>query len=219
MWIDIGAKNKREAERKVSIGDCVTFHLSVLEMSNGLICAPGLDDKVGLFVAMETLRVCSAKRLSVGLYAVSTVQEEVGLRGAATSAYSINPEIGIAIDVTHATDNPAHETARATPCKLGLGPTITSGPNTNPVVGHLLREAAKKTKSPFQPAPSARPLGNDANSIQIARGGVAAAALGIPNRYMHTQVEMCSYKDLEAAIKILVHFATHVTGKTDLRPS
>lgn len=218
IWIDIGAKNRKEAEKKVSIGDCATFQLAILELGNGLICAPGLDDKVGLFVAMETLRVCSSKKLSVGLYAVSTVQEEVGLRGATTSAYNINPHVGIAIDVTHATDNPGHENTKSAPCKLGAGPTITSGPNTNPVVEKLLKGAAKSSKSPFQPAPSPRPLGNDANSIQIARSGVAAASIGIPNRYMHTQVEVCSYKDLEGAIKILSKFVQSITAKTDFRP-
>ena len=218
IWIDIGAKNRKEAEKVVAIGDTITFQLSVLELGNNLICCPGLDDKVGLFVAMETLRLCASKKLHVGLYAVSTVQEEVGLRGATTSAYSIHPEVGIAIDVTHASDNPGNENTKATPCVLGSGPTIPSGPNINPVVEKMLKEAAKKTRSPFQLAPSTRPLGNDANSIQIARGGVAAAALGIPNRYMHTQVEVCSYKDIESAIKILTHFVTSITAKTDFRP-
>lgn len=218
IWLDIGAKNKKEAEKLVSIGDCATFKLGVLELGNGLICSPGLDDKVGLFVAMETLRVCARRKLNVGLYAVSTVQEEVGLRGAATSAFGISPDVGIAIDVTHATDNPGHENSKAAPCKLGAGPTITSGPNTNPVVGKLLREAAKRTKTPFQPAPSPRPLGNDANSIQVSGRGVATASIGIPNRYMHTQVEVCSYKDLEGAIKILAGFVQAITAKTDFRP-
>lgn len=218
IWIDIGAKNKKEAEKRVQIGDTATFHLSVLEFGNQLISAPGLDDKVGLFVAMETLRVCSSKKLSVGLYAVSTVQEEVGLRGAATSAYGINPQVGIAIDVTHASDNPGNENTKMTPCKLSGGPTIASGPNVNPVVEKMLRASAKKTRSPFQIAPSTRPLGNDANSIQMARGGVAAAAIGIPNRYMHTQVEVCSYRDLSYAIKILAHFIGSITAKTDFRP-
>lgn len=218
IWIDIGAKNKKEAEKKVKIGDTATFHLSVLELGNQLFTAPGLDDKVGLFVAMEALRVCSAKKLSVGLYAVSTVQEEVGLRGAATSAYGIHPEVGIAIDVTHASDNPGNENSKATPCALGSGPTIASGPNVNPVVEKMLKDSAKKTGTPFQLAPSTRPLGNDANSIQVARGGVAAAALGIPNRYMHTQAEVCSYQDLEYAIKILAHFIGSISAKTDFRP-
>ncbi len=218
IWIDIGAKSKRDAEKRVGIGDPVTFHLAVLEMGNNLVCAPGLDDKVGLFVAMEVLRRCSREKLNVALYAVSTVQEELGLRGATTSTYSINPEVGIAIDVTHSTDNPGSDNPKATPCKLGSGPTIASGPNTNPVVEKLLKAAAKKTKAPFQISPSTRPMGNDAASIQISRGGVATASIGIPNRYMHTQAEICSYKDLEAAIDILVHFVTAITPKTDFRP-
>lgn len=218
IWIDIGAKNKKDAERRVQIGDVATFHLSVVEMANGLISSPGLDDKVGLFVAMEVLRVCSTKKLNVGLYAVSTVQEEVGLRGAQTSAYGINPEVGIAIDVTHASDNPGNENPKVTPCKLGAGPTICAGPNINPVVEKMLKDAAKKTKSAFQIAPSTRLLGNDANTIQVARAGVAAASIGIPNRYMHTQVEVCSYRDLELAIKILVQFVLSVNSKTDFRP-
>jgi endoglucanase len=218
IWIDIGAKTKRDADKRVAIGDPVTFQLSILEMANGLVCSPGLDDKVGLFVAMEVLRRCAEGKINVALYSVSTVQEEIGLRGATTSAYSIHPEVGIAIDVTHASDNPGSENPKATPCKLGSGPTITSGPNTNPVVEKLLKDSAKKTKSPFQPAPSTRPLGNDAGSIQIARGGVAAASIGIPNRYMHTQAEICSYKDLEAAIDILAHFVSSINAKTDFRP-
>jgi len=218
IWIDIGAKNKRDAEKLVKIGDAATFRLEITELANGLISSPGLDDKVGLYVAMEVLRICSSKKLGVALYSVSTVQEEVGLRGAATSAYQINPEVGIAIDVTHATDNPGNENTKATPCKLGGGPTITSGPNTNPVVEQMLKAAAKRAKVPFQPAPSSRPLGNDANTIQLARGGVAAASIGIPNRYMHSQAEICSYKDLEAAIKLLVEFVSSITPKTDFRP-
>lgn len=218
IWIDIGAKNKKDAEKRVKIGDVATFHLSVVELGDGLISAPGLDDKVGLFVAMEVLRVCSKKKLNVGLYAVSTVQEEVGLRGAITSAYGINPEVGIAIDVTPSSDNPGNENSKATPCKLGAGPTIVAGPNINPVVEKMLVTSAKKTKSAYQIAPHSRLLGNDANTIQVARAGVAAASIGIPNRYMHTQAEVCSYKDLELAIKILAHFVTSISAKTDFRP-
>jgi len=223
IWIDIGARNKREAEKRVQIGDTATFELGVLDLGNNLFSGPGLDDKVGLFVAMEALRVCSTKKRalknsSVGLFAVSTVQEEIGLRGATTSAYGVDPVVGIAIDVTHASDNPGNENTKATPCLLGAGPTIASGPNINPVVEKMLKAAAKKSRSPFQIAPSTRPLGNDANSIQTSRAGVAAAAIGIPNRYMHTQVEVCSYKDLEWATKIISQFVLSITPKTDFRP-
>jgi len=223
IWIDIGARSKREAEKRVKLGDTVTFELGVLELGNNLFASPGLDDKVGLFVALETLRVCSSKKRalknsSVGLFSVSTVQEELGLRGSQTSAYGVDPIVGIAIDVTHSTDNPGNENTKATPCLLGAGPTISNGPNINPVVESMLKAAAKKTRSPFQISPSTRPLGNDANSIQTSRAGVAAAAIGIPNRYMHTPVEVCSYKDLEWAVKILSQFMVSITPKTDFRP-
>ncbi len=223
IWVDIGARSKREAEKRVKLGDTITFKLEVLELGNNLFSGPGLDDKVGLFVALETLKLCSAnkralKNSSVGLFAVSTVQEEIGLRGATTSAYGIDPTVGIAVDVTHATDNPGNENTKATPCILGGGPTISSGPNINPVVEQMLKAAAKKTRSPFQISPSTRPLGNDANSIQTARAGVAAAAIGIPNRYMHTPVEVCSYKDIDWATKILAQFVLSITPKTDFRP-
>lgn len=218
IWVDIGAKDKKDAEKRVSIGDPITFLLGVTELSGDLICAPGIDDKSGLYVAMEALRLCSKSRMDVALYAVSTVQEEVGLRGATTAAYSIDPEVGLAIDVTHASDNPGNENAKATPCKLGAGPTITSGPNTNPVVEKMLKDAAKKAKIPYQISPNSKLLGNDANSIQVSRAGVAAASIGIPNRYMHTQAEICSMKDLDNAAKLIAAFVKSIGPKTDFRP-
>ncbi|WKZ57758.1 MAG: M42 family metallopeptidase [Bdellovibrionota bacterium] len=216
-WIDIGAKNKKEAEKLVQIGDCATFKLGVTELRNNLVCSPGLDDKVGLFVAVEAARLCSEANVNVGVFAASTVQEEVGLRGARTAAYAIDPEVGIAIDVTFATDNPGTENPKAAPCKLGAGPAIVRGPNANPEVAELLMSAAKKHKIPHQLAPSPKLLGNDANAIQVSRAGVAAGSIGIPNRYMHTQVEVCDLVDLENSAKLLAHFARSITAKTDFR--
>jgi len=219
IWIDIGVKDKKEAEKLVQIGDPATYKLGVTELKNDLIAGPGLDDKVGLFVAMETLRRCSSMKLSVALYAVSTVQEEVGLRGARTAAFTLDPEVGIGIDVTHASDNPGNDNSKAIPCRLGDGPGVSRGPNTNPVVEELLVSAAKKHKIPYQPLPNSAPLGNDTNAIQISRGGVAAACIGVPNRYMHTQVEVCSLADLENAVRLLTHFVASITSKTDFTPS
>lgn len=218
IWIDIGASDRKAAEKLVEIGDPVVYRPEVTELCGDLITGPGLDNRVGLFVAMEALRLCAKSKLSVGLYAVSTVQEEVGLRGAKTAAFSIDPEIGIGIDVTHATDNPGHEDTKAVPVKLGGGPTIVRGPNINPIVSELLFTAAKKGKIPHQPAPTSVLLGNDTNVIQVSRGGVATGCLGIPNRYMHTQAEICALSDLEHAAKILARFAGSVTARTDFRP-
>jgi tetrahedral aminopeptidase len=218
LWIDIGAKDKKEAEQYVEIGDPITFALGVTELRNDLICSPGVDDRSGLFVAMETLRRCAGKKLNVGLYAVSTVQEEIGLRGARTAAYGIDPEVGIAIDVCHASDDPSNDDSKAIDCLLGKGPAITCGPNTNPEVRKALLAAAKKAKVSFQTSPVSRPLGNDANAMQVSRAGVATASIGIPNRYMHTQVEMCSLKDLDQSAALLAAFVQSITSKTSFIP-
>lgn len=219
IWVDIGAKNQKEAEKTVELGDAVTFRLGVTDLANDLFAAPGCDNRVGLFVAMEALKLASKLKLDVGLYSVSTVQEEVGLRGARTAAYAVDPEVGIAIDVTFSSDNPGNENAKAIPCKLGAGPTISKGPNTNPVVGKLLLQAAKKAKVPHQIEPTSRLLGNDANAMQVSKQGVATGSIGIPNRYMHTQVEVCSYRDLEGAARLLAQFVRDIGPKTDFRPN
>lgn len=218
IWLDIGVRSKREAEKLVEVGNPITFKLGATFLGKDFICSPGLDDKVGVFIAMEALKLCVKSKLSVGLYAVSTVQEEVGLRGARTAAYSIDPEVGIAIDVTHASDNPGSTNPIATECKLGSGPAISRGPNTNPVVEKMLLASAKKAKIPHQISPSGALLGNDANAIQVSRGGVATASIGVPNRYMHTQAEVCSLSDLTNCAKLLAEFVRSITPKTDFRP-
>lgn len=218
LWIDVGAKNKKEAEKMCPIGSPITFDLNVTELPNNLVCSPGMDDKVGLFVAMEAMRLCARSKINVALYSVSTVQEEVGLRGARTAAYRINPDVGIAIDVTFANDNPGAGHEKGCPVNLGGGPVISCGPNINHVVEKRLKDAAKKSKIKFQVEPSARLLGNDANAMQVNKSGVAAASLEIPNRYMHSPVEICSLDDLENAAKLLATFIKGVAARADFRP-
>lgn len=218
LWVDIGASSRKEVEKLVKIGDPITFKLGITELGNGLVSSPGMDDKVGLFVAMEALRLCAKAKMKVGLFAVSTVQEEVGLRGARTAAFGVDPEVGIAIDVTHASDHPGLNGNNSVPCKLGSGPVIWRGPNVNSVVEGLLVKAAKRKKIAHQLAPANQLFGNDANAIQISRAGVAAASIGIPNRYMHTAVEVCSLKDLELAARLLAEFIMSISERTDFRP-
>jgi endoglucanase len=217
IWIDVGAKNKAEVKKHIDIGDPIVYRPEVIQLGKDFIVGPGLDDRVGLFVAIETLIACSKKRMNVALYAASTVQEEIGLRGAQTAAYSIDPEVGIAIDVTHATDNPGAGSKRIE-CILGNGPCVSKGPNTNPVVHRMLEAAAKRGKIKFQLEPSPRALGNDANAIQTTKRGVATASIGIPNRYMHTQAEVCSLADLSNSIKLLTQFVLSINDKTDFTP-
>jgi tetrahedral aminopeptidase len=218
MWLDIGAKDKAEAQELVQIGDPVTLELGYQEMRNNLANSPGMDDKTGLWVCIEALRRASQKKLNCALYAVSTVQEEIGLRGAQTSAFGIDPQIGIAVDVTHATDCPTIEKKQEGDIALGKGPVIYRGPNMNPRVVERLIAAAKAGEIPFQMAASGRATGTDANSIQVTRAGVAAALVSIPNRYMHSAVETISLEDIDRAADLLAAFAVNLTGSDDLTP-
>jgi endoglucanase len=218
MWLDIGAKTKEEAAEVVKIGDPVTLELGYQEMRNGFANSPGMDNKTGLWVAMEALRRAHKRGLNIALFAVSTVQEEIGLRGAATSAYGVNPHVGIAIDVTHATDCPTIDKTQEGDIKLGGGPVIYRGPNMNPIVVQGLREAADYADIPVQLAASGRGTGTDANAIQLSRAGVAAGLVSIPNRYMHSAVEMISLKDLDDAADLLATFAHKLEANADFVP-
>ncbi|MCI0333796.1 MAG: M42 family metallopeptidase [Planctomycetes bacterium] len=219
LWLDIGAKDRDEAAKAVAIGDPVTLELGYQEMRNGLANSPGMDNKTGLWVAMEALRRAKQRGgLNVALYAVSTVQEEIGLRGAITSAYGVNPHVGVAIDVTHATDCPTIDKTQEGDVKLGGGPVIYRGPNMNPPVVDRLRAAAEAAEITVQWGASGRGTGTDANAIQLARGGVAAGLISVPNRYMHSAVEMISLDDIDRSADLLAEFALRIEADTDFTP-
>jgi tetrahedral aminopeptidase len=218
IWIDIGAKDRKEAEGLVMAGDPVTFELGSREMRNGLITSPGLDDKVGVWTVMEALRLMQGRPLQASIWCVSTVQEEIGLRGATTSAYGIHPSVGIAVDVCHATDTPGNDKKQLGETKLGSGPVIFRGPNINPHVFDKLRDAARNHEIPVQQRGVPRATGTDANAMQLARDGVATGLVGIPNRYMHSPVEVVSLDDLERAARLLAEFCLNVTPQMDWVP-
>ena len=222
LWIDIGAKDKAAALAKVNVGDVVTYALGVsrLGVDGDLIAGPGLDDKVGAFVVMEALRLCHERRgeLRVGVFSVATVAEEIGLRGARTSAYGIDPQVGIAVDVTHATDNPGADKKQHGDVKIGGGPVVSIGPNINPQLGHMLLEAGKASGRPYQRHAAAGATGTDANAMQLNRAGMATAVIGLPNRYMHTQVELCSLTDLENSAALIADAILAIGPDTDFVP-
>ncbi|MHB8899832.1 MAG: M20/M25/M40 family metallo-hydrolase, partial [Thermoguttaceae bacterium] len=167
---------------------------------------------------MEALRRVDAAKLRCSLYAVSTVQEEVGLRGARTSAFGIDPQVGIAVDVTHATDCPTIEKKEQGDIGLGKGPVIYRGPNMNLKVVARLLDVARQNEIGHQVAADGRATGTDANAIQVNRAGVATALVSIPNRYMHSPVEMISLDDIDRAAELLARFAETVTADDDFRP-
>ncbi len=218
LWIDIGAKDKKAAEKKVSIGDIITFAPGMDMLTRDLVTTKATDNKAGVYVAAAVLKEIAGEKIVPNVYAVSSVQEEIGLRGATTSAYGIDPHVGIAIDVTHATDYPGLNKAVLGECKLGEGPCIVVGANINPMVFQLLKKAADKAKIMYQVEAAPRGTGTDANAIQTTRAGVAAGLVSIPNRYMHTPNEIISFKDLDGAVKIIAEFLRMINDDTDFIP-
>ncbi len=218
LWIDIGATNRKDAEKRVVVGNCGTFENNMEMLSSDLVTSRGTDNKVGVFIIGEVMRRLESKTTDANIFAVSSVQEEVGHRGARTSAFSIDPHVGIVVDVTVATDHPEIPENKYRECFLGKGPSIAIGANINPGVFELLKESADSNDIPFQIDPWARITDTDAEALQVTRAGVATGLVSVPNRYMHTPVEVVSLKDLDGAVDLLVAFAQRLNDQTNLIP-
>lgn len=220
VYIDIGAKDDKDALKKVEVGDPVTFRPNYLELGNGLISSKACDDRVGGFVISEVLKILSAKKsqLKVGVYATSTVQEETGLRGATTGAFGINPNVGFAVDVTFSSDTPGASKTELGDVVLGNGAVIHPGCANNRKLYKLIKQVAKKKKIKYQVQTSGSPGGTDTAVIQLTREGVATLLISIGNRYMHTPVEVVSLKDLETTAKLIAETILTLTPKTDFVP-
>ncbi|MDP6126008.1 MAG: M42 family metallopeptidase [Candidatus Latescibacteria bacterium] len=218
IWIDIGVKNKEEAQSLVTVGDCITYDVAYEDLRNGLATSRGFDDKAGSFVVAEALRLLSERQsdLQAAVFSVSTVQEEVGLRGAHTSAYGVDPDVGVAVDVTHATDAPDMDKRRVGDVTLGGGPALTRGANISPVVYDGLVETAENEGISYQVEAYPRGTGTDANAIQLTRSGVATGLVSLPLRYMHTPVEMMALSDMEATAQLLANYCLSLTPETKL---
>jgi len=217
LWVDIGAKNGEQAKELVEVGDFVTMNAYFEELAGGRAAAKSFDNRAGIFCVSETLRRVKSE-LQATLYGVSAVQEEIGLRGAKTAAFSIDPDVAIAIDVTHAFDIPDADKRKGADICLGKGPVIVRGPNINRKVYQRLVAVAKERDIPYQVAASGGGTGTDANVIQVSRGGVAMGLIGLPLRYMHNPCEMLELKDLEDTVRLLVAFVESVTAEDDWRP-
>ncbi|MFQ3611012.1 MAG: M42 family metallopeptidase [Fimbriimonadales bacterium] len=211
LWVDIGAKNKADAQAHVRIGDPITIAQEFQEMQNGFATARGFDNKMGSFIVAEALRLLAENRPSCGVFAVATVQEEIGLRGARTSAYGVDPHIGIAVDVTHASDYPSVDKKRVGEIIPGKGPVICRGANINPRVFELLVETAESEGIPYQIEAAGGGTGTDANAMQISRAGMATGLVSVPLRYMHTPCELLALDDVENAARLLAGFTRRVS--------
>lgn len=212
LWIDIGATSKKEAEERVRLGDPVTYVYDLQPLMGELVTARGFDNKMGCFVVAEALRLLSERRseLQAAVYAVSTVQEEVGLRGARTVAYEIDPQVAITVDVGHSIDYPGVDKKKHGDQAIGKGPVICRGSHVNPLVFELLVETATEKEIPYQIEVAGGRTGTDNDVIQLSRSGVATGLVSVPIRYMHTPCELLHLNDLDNTVRLLAEFALKI---------
>jgi putative aminopeptidase FrvX len=207
-FIDIGAKDGKDAKKRVAVGDPITFVDSFELLDKNIGIARAFDNRVGTWSAIEALRLAAAskKKLNCCIIACSSVQEEVGGAGAQMNVVNLTPDAAIAIDVTHATDTPGIDAKQHGEVKMGKGPTITIGREHHPVLVKRIRGIAKKAKIDMQIEAFSLSGGTDAMAIHNKIGGVPSSVIGIPNRYMHTTVEMIDLRDLQNTAELLSAF-------------
>jgi endoglucanase len=212
LFIDIGVASKEAALKLVRIGDPITLNDRFEMLRGDLAVARAFDNRIGTFAVAETLRLLKpmAKKLNVEVCAVANVQEEVGLLGARQIAYSLHPETALVVDVTHATDYPTVDQRAHGDIKLGGGPALTHGGCNHPAVLQRLEAVAAKKKIPLQHEAMSATSGTDTDVIFWTRGGIPSGLISLPNRYMHSPVEMVNLKDLEFIPELMAGFALSI---------
>ncbi len=220
LFIDIGCSSREEAQKLVSIGDPATIDVDLHRLQGDRVTSRGFDDKMGAFIVAQVLKEVRRRGPApVELFGVSTVQEEIGLRGGTTSAYGVNPDVGIVIEVGHASDVPEVDKKEIGEAVLGGGPIVARGANINPVLFDLLVQSAREDQIPFQISGAPRATGTDANVMQLSRGGVATALISVPLRYMHTPVEVLSLTDLENTVRLVASVLYRIGARETFIPN
>ena len=220
LWVDIGAADGKEAKKRVDIGDPAVVDYGFGELDNDIIVGRAFDNRSGSWVVLEAARRLSKLKPKAEIHAVATSQEEIGLRGAQTATFGVDPDVGIAVDVTFATDHPqmGEIIKRENLIKLGGGPVLGRGPNMNPKLFDLLVKTAKAEKIPVQINAEPRGTGTDANAMQLSRAGVPTCLVSIPLRYMHSPCELVHLKDLENCAKLIAKTVEKITPRTSFVP-
>ena len=209
LYLDVGAKDGEELQGLVRPGDCLVWHGAPLALRGERVASRSFDNRVGCYVALEAARRIAERGGSPGdVIAVAAVQEEVGdFAGSRTSAFAIDPDVSIAIDVTHATDIRGGDHEEEGRVVLGGGPTLTRGTSLNPDLFDLLRDTADAEGIPFTVEVTRGHTNTDADAVYLSRRGVATGLVSIPLRYMHSPVEIADLGDVEGAVRLLVAFA------------
>lgn len=217
LHIDIGAKDGDAARELVRIGDPAVIAGEPVRVQGSRLVSRSMDNRLGSYVAFEVARRCAeAGKIAGRVAGVANAQEEIGLYGARTAAYDLQPTLAIAVDVTHATDAPGIDENQEGSHHLGTGPVISRGSTLSPKVFELLAAVAAESGVPHTFSGSGNRTGTDADAIQLSRRGIPTGLVSIPIRYMHSPVEMVDLDDVEAAIALLVAFAESLDADLDL---
>jgi len=207
QFVDVGAEDGDEAEDLVERGDPVTFDQTISDLEGERIAARGLDNRIGIWAAAEALRRAADADPEATICAVSTVQEEVGLKGAQMVGFDLAPDVAVAVDVTHASDAPDTPREKKTGVELGEGPVVARGSTNHRNAVEAVREVATEAEIDVQLQASGIRTGTDADAFYVSRGGIPSLNVGVPNRYMHTPVEVLDLDDLDATAQLLGAFA------------
>jgi len=218
LWIDIGAANRAEAQELVRVGTVGVIDAQVYDFPNGRLVSRSIDNRIGAFTVLEALRLLAQDRPQATVAAVATAQEEIGLFGASVAAFSFEPQVAIAVDVTFATDHPGSNKKQHGDVRLGGGPVLSRGSANSPVVFEMLVATAEREGIPYAVQITPRYTGTDADAIHVSRSGVATGVISIPNRYMHSPNEMIQLADVENAAKLIAAFVRSLTPDTDFVP-
>ena len=222
LWIDIGAASRSEAQERLRIGDPGVLAAGVLEFPNGRLVSRCIDNRIGAFVVLEAARLFARNpaKKAASVTAVATTREEIAATGggARSSAVTLEPDVAIVVDVTHATDYPGIDKRKHGEYKLGGGPVISRGASVSEVVFELLAATAEAEGIPYTIEAASRDTHTDAEAIFNAHRGVATALVSVPNRYMHSPNEMVALEDLDRTAILLAAFAARLGPATDFVP-
>ena len=205
-WLDLGFKSREHALQSVSVGDPVTFSTECVQMSDDFITTRSADNKIGSMIMLELMLELHGCATDYDIYYVSTVQEEIGLRGAMPAAVQIQPDIAIVVDATHATDYPNVNQKLCGDVRLGSGPSLCVSPDTDRSLIEQLKEAADKSGIPYQMEGHPNASGTEARAIQLQCKGIQTAIVSYPVRCMHSPSEVVSISDIKNCVALLKAF-------------
>jgi endoglucanase len=221
LWVDMGAAGAQEvADLGVRVGDAIVLDAGLLRLAGDRIASRAVDNRIGAYVVLEALRRLSHNPPQVGVLAVATVQEEIGYfgGGARSSAFSLEPDVALVVDVTFSADVPDIEKKEVGDHKLGGGPVLSRGSSNHPVVVQRLVEAAEGEGMAYTLQAAPRATRTDADAIHLVRVGVPTGLVSVPSRYMHSPNEMVSLGDLDATARLLAAFVRGLDPDTDFTP-